>query len=71
MTNGPKPSFYKEKGKKKTSISQKKRKGGMIENLEFKELPLHTLNNLKTRDLKLNADPIYDFEDETEDNKYV
>ena len=43
----------------------------MIENLGFKELPLHTLNNLKSRDLKLNADPIYDFEDETEDNKYV
>ena len=43
----------------------------MFENLEFKELPLHAVNNLKSTDLKLNADPIYDFEDETEDNKYV
>ena len=71
MTTRPKPSFYKEKRKKKTSVTRKKRKVGIIENLEFKELPLHSINNLKsTTDLKLNADPIYDFEDDTEDNKY-
>ena len=71
MTTRPKPSFYKEKRKKKTSVTQKKRKFGMIENLEFKELPLHSINNLKSTDLKLNADPIYDFEDDTEEHKYV
>ena len=39
----------------------------MIENIEFKELPLHSINNLKSTDVKLNNDPIYDFEDDTED----
>ena len=71
MTTRPKPSFYKEKRKKKTSVTQKKRKFGMIENLEFKELPLHSINNLISTDVKQNNDPIYDFEDDTEDSKYV
>ena len=43
----------------------------MIENLEFKELPLNTLNNFKSTHLSLNADPIYDFEDESDYNKYA
>ena len=43
----------------------------MIENLEFRELPLNTLNNFQSTHLKLNPDPIYDFEDESDYNKYV
>ena len=43
----------------------------MIENLEFKELPLNTLNDFNSTHLSLNADPIYDFEDESDYNKYA
>ena len=44
----------------------------MIENLVFKELPLNMLDDFKSSaDLMLNADFIYDFEDETDYNKYA
>ena len=71
MPTRPKPTFYKEKRKKKSFVGRKKSKGSMIENLEFKELPLNTLNDFQSTHLKLNADPIYDFEDESDYNKYV
>ena len=42
----------------------------MIENLVYKELPLNKLDNFKSSE-NLKHDPIYDFEDETDYNKYA